>query len=114
MLRYEIYNNLTINRLKTFNHFATIPSISIKEIYTDSDDMKSLNDDITKAIQSQEIQNGSSSVSVFTAWDLGDVRNAVQNNLEGEPGKRKAILYLTSLVEDCQNQIDGRKRSEVY
>lgn len=69
---------------------------------------------IKKAIEAQPLSNSDdASKYIFTAWDFKDLKEAIMQ-LHKEPVKRKALLYLTSLVEDCQRQIDGRKRPEIY
>lgn len=73
-----------------------------------------LKDEIQKAIESQPLTNqDDASKYIFTAWDFKDLKDGIMQ-LHNEPVKRKALLYLTSLVEDCQRQIDGRKRPEIY
>lgn len=74
----------------------------------------SLKNIIKKAIDSQPLSNrDDASKYLFTAWDFKDIKEAIIQRHK-EPVKRKALLYLTSLVEDCQRQIDGRKRPEIY
>lgn len=70
-----------------------------------------LKNEIQKAIESQPLSNrDDASKYLFTAWDL---KEAIMQ-LHNDSVKRKALLYLASLVEDCQRQIDGRKRPEIY
>ena len=90
-----------------------IDAISIEE----SEELSILNNSIRRAIESQEIidsQGYKQQNSVFTAWNLCDIKSVTCKNLKGKPQIRKAIMYLTSLVEDCQKQIEGRKRQEIY
>lgn len=90
-----------------------IDAISIEE----SEELSILNNSIRRAIESQEIidsQGYKQQNSVFTAWNLCDIKSVTSKNLKGKPQIRKAIMYLTSLVEDCQKQIEGRKRQEIY
>jgi len=83
------------------------------EFYTKENDSQYINlvNTINSAIQNQEVSQNS---SVFTAWILDDIKIAVENNFKHKPKIRQNILYLHSLVEDCQKQIEGRKRQEVY
>ena len=73
-----------------------------------------LKNEIQEAIESQPLSNrDDASKYLFTAWDLKDLKEAIMQ-LHNDSVKRKALLYLASLVEDCQRQIDGRKRPEIY
>jgi len=72
-------------------------------------DLKEL---IKQAISSQGLS--SETASIFTAWDLIDIKTAIDTQLKEKPLIRKSMRYVTSLVEDCQKQIDGRKRTEIY
>lgn len=79
-----------------------------------SDEVEALVLAAKKAIESQSLPTkGVDCKYVFTAWDLKDLKDGIQQ-LRRVPHLQKALLYLTSIVEDCQRQIDGRKRPEIY